>query len=33
MVEFVRAGPGHAEVSDVEVSEESPEGVSGFSVG
>jgi acylphosphatase len=32
MVAFVRAGPGHAEVSDVEVSEESPEGVSGFSV-
>jgi acylphosphatase len=33
MVAFVRAGPGHAEVSDVAVSEEAPEGVSGFSVG
>jgi acylphosphatase len=32
MVAFVRAGPGHAEVSDMEVSEEPPEGVSGFSV-
>jgi acylphosphatase len=32
MVAFVRAGPGHSEVSDVEVSEEAPEGVSGFSV-
>ena len=33
MVAFVRSGPGHAEVSDVEVSDETPEGVSGFSVG
>jgi acylphosphatase len=32
MVEFVRRGPGHAEVSDVEVSEEPVEGVSGFDV-
>jgi hypothetical protein len=32
MVEFVRAGPGHAEVSDVEVREEPLEGLSGFSV-
>jgi acylphosphatase len=32
MVEFVRRGPGHAEVSDVEVREEEPEGLSGFSV-
>jgi acylphosphatase len=32
MVEFVRGGPGHAEVSDVEVREEEPEGLSGFSV-
>lgn len=32
MVAFVRAGPGHAEVSDVEVREEVPEGLSGFSV-
>jgi acylphosphatase len=30
MVEFVRRGPGHAEVSDVEVREEQPEGLSGF---
>jgi acylphosphatase len=33
MVEFVRRGPGHSEVSDVEVVDEAPEGVSGFSVG
>jgi len=33
MVEFVRGGPGHAEVSDVDVVDETPEGVSGFSVG
>ena len=32
MVAFVRAGPGHAEVSDVEVSEEEPEGLSDFDV-
>jgi acylphosphatase len=32
MVQFVRSGPGHAEVSDVEVREEAPEGLSGFSV-
>jgi acylphosphatase len=32
MVEFVRGGPGHAEVDDVEVREEAPEGLSGFSV-
>jgi acylphosphatase len=32
MVEFVRRGPGHAEVSDVEVREEDPEGLQGFSV-
>jgi hypothetical protein len=32
MVEFVRAGPGHADVSDVEVREEEPEGLRGFSV-
>jgi acylphosphatase len=32
MVEFVRAGPGHADVGDVEVREEPPEGLSGFSV-
>jgi acylphosphatase len=32
MVAFVRAGPGHAEVSDVDEVDETPEGVSGFSV-
>jgi acylphosphatase len=32
MLEFVRSGPGHAEVEDVEVSEEEPEGLSGFQV-
>jgi acylphosphatase len=32
MVEFVRGGPGHAEVGDVEVREEAPEGLRGFSV-
>ena len=32
MVEFVRRGPGHAAVSDVEVREEDPEGLQGFSV-
>jgi acylphosphatase len=30
MVEFVRNGPGHAEVTDAEVHEETPEGLSGF---
>jgi acylphosphatase len=32
MVEFVRRGPGHASVSDVEVRAEEPEGLRGFSV-
>ena len=32
MVAFVRGGPGHAEVSDVEVAAEEPEGLSGFGV-
>ena len=32
MVEFVRAGPGHAEVSRLEVFEEPPEEVQGFSI-
>jgi acylphosphatase len=32
MVEFVRRGPGHAEVSSVDVSEEAAEGLSGFAV-
>ena len=29
---FVRGGPGHAEVSDLDVSSEDPEGLSGFDV-
>ena len=32
MLEFLRAGPGHAEVSSLEVTSEEPEGLSGFSV-
>jgi acylphosphatase len=32
MVEFVRRGPGHAEVSGVDVSEELPEGLRDFDV-
>jgi acylphosphatase len=32
MVEFVREGPGHASVTHLDVSEEEPEGLSGFSV-
>lgn len=32
MVAFVRGGPGHAEVSDVEVVDQSPEGLAGFGV-
>jgi acylphosphatase len=32
MVEFVRRGPGHAEVSRVETASEDLEGLSGFSV-
>ena len=32
MVEFIRRGPGHADVSDVEVREEEPEGLGGFSI-
>jgi acylphosphatase len=32
MVAFVRSGPGHADVEDIEVSEEEPEGTSGFTV-
>jgi acylphosphatase len=32
MVEFVRRGPGHADVEDVEVHDEEPEGLAGFSV-
>jgi acylphosphatase len=32
MVEFVRRGPGHASVDRVDLSDEPPEGLSGFSV-
>jgi acylphosphatase len=32
MLEFLRAGPGHASVSELDVVEEQPEGLSGFSV-
>jgi acylphosphatase len=32
MVEFVRGGPGHASVTHVDVVEEDPEGLTGFSV-
>ena len=32
MVEFVRAGPGHASVSQLDVIEEAPEGLSGFDI-
>jgi acylphosphatase len=31
LVDFVRGGPGHANVSRVDVVEEEPEGLSGFS--
>ncbi len=32
MVAFVRSGPGHSEVSDVEVHKEDPEHLSGFDI-
>ena len=32
MVRFVREGPGRADVSDVDVTEEEPQGLSGFDV-
>jgi len=32
LVDFVRAGPGHASVNDVDVESEQPEGLSGFDV-
>ena len=32
MVDFVRSGPGHASVDDVEVSDEEPESLAGFEV-
>jgi acylphosphatase len=32
IVDWVRQGPGHAEVERLEVTEEEPEGISGFQV-
>jgi acylphosphatase len=32
MVSFVRRGPGHAELSELEVHDEEPEGLDGFEV-
>jgi acylphosphatase len=32
MVEFVRRGPGHSDIDDVEVVDETPEGLTGFDV-
>jgi acylphosphatase len=32
MLDFVRSGPGHADVNDVEVTEEEAEGLDGFEV-
>jgi acylphosphatase len=32
MVAFVRGGPGHAEVSSVDVADQAPEGLTGFDV-
>jgi acylphosphatase len=32
MVAFVRDGPGHAEISSVDVADEAPEGLTGFDV-
>ena len=32
LVEFVRGGPGRADVTEVEVADEEPEGLSGFDV-
>jgi acylphosphatase len=32
MVSFVRGGPGHADVEDLEVRDEAPEGLTGFEV-
>ena len=32
MLEFLRAGPGHASVSSLDVATEEPQGLSGFSV-
>jgi len=33
MIDFVRRGPGHSTVSSVEVTEEEPQGLSGFRTG
>jgi len=33
LVELCRAGPGHAEVSRLDVADEEPEGLAGFDVG
>ena len=33
LVELCRAGPGHASVSQLDVADEEPEGLSGFDVG
>ena len=30
LIAFVRGGPGHAEVTSVDIAEEEPEGVTGF---
>ena len=32
LVDFTRAGPGHAQVEDLDVATEEPEGLSGFDV-
>jgi acylphosphatase len=32
MLEFARGGPGHADVEDLEIIDEEPEGLSGFDV-
>ena len=32
MIEFVRSGPGHADVDEVAVDDEAPEGLAGFDV-
>jgi hypothetical protein len=32
MVEFVRRGPGHAEIASVDVADEAPEGLTGFEI-
>jgi acylphosphatase len=32
MVEFVRRGPGHADISALDVVDEAPEGLSGFAI-